>query len=155
MDLPIPRRQQEHEEDPLTVVLAAGTFDLFHPGHVNLLRQAAGLGSVVAAVNTDGFVERYKGRPPIMTLQERLKTVSACRYVVRVLVNDGPLAPVIEQARPRYLIHGNDWDPDRYLRQIGCTARWLEERGVEVVSVPYTEGVSTTEVIRRCRDSGS
>lgn len=153
MGLQVPRRQQEHEEEPLTVVLAAGTFDLFHPGHVNLLRHGSLLGAVVAAVNTDRFVEQYKGRPPIMTLAERLKTVAACRYVVRVVVNDGPLTPVLEMIRPRYLIHGSDWEPGRYLQQIGVPARWQKE--VEIVTVPYTEGVSTTELIDRCRASGS
>lgn len=155
MGLPVPRRQQEPAEDePLTIVLAAGTFDLFHPGHVNLLGRAASLGVVTAAVNTDRFVEQFKGRQPIMTLAERLKVVNACRYVTRTVINDGPLTPVIKHVRPRYLVHGSDWDPDRYLQQIGCTARWLDEHGVEAVSVPYTEGVSTTELIDRCRASG-
>ena len=47
-------------------VYTGGTFDLLHAGHVKFLRRCAEFGRVVVALNTDEFVEQYKGRKPIM-----------------------------------------------------------------------------------------
>ncbi|HEX9266475.1 MAG TPA: adenylyltransferase/cytidyltransferase family protein, partial [Candidatus Limnocylindria bacterium] len=67
-----------------------GTFDLFHLGHVNLLRNAKKHADiVVVALNTDEFNEQYKGKRPVMTLAERRAVLEACRYVDVVDVNTG------------------------------------------------------------------
>ena len=75
------------------IVYTGGTFDLFHSGHANFLRLCRKLagddGKVVVSLNTDEFIQEYKGKPPIMSYQERKAILLACRFVDEVVVNVG------------------------------------------------------------------
>ena len=133
-------------------VLTLGTFDLFHRGHVRLLARAADLGPVTVALNTDRFVTQYKGRPPILTYQERYEVVAACRHVTHVVANseNGNSRGVITACKPRYVVIGDDWLDQHYLAQLQIDNEFLEKQDVSIVFVPYTRGVSTTDILRRC-----
>lgn len=135
-------------------VLTFGTFDLLHPGHVNFLARCAEHGSLTVAVNTDEFAARYK-RPPVMTFEERLSMVSALRFVESVTTNHGDenCRPVIEAVKPDLLAHGDDWTGESLYRQMGLTQEWLDEQGVRMLYVPYTAGVSTSDIIDRVLDT--
>jgi glycerol-3-phosphate cytidylyltransferase len=66
-------------------VLTYGTFDLFHHGHVRLLRRLAGLGDkLIVGVSTDEFNAR-KGKTATMSFEQRREIVESCRYVDRVI----------------------------------------------------------------------
>jgi cytidyltransferase-like protein len=134
-------------------VLVMGTFDLPHPGHVELLRGAAGLGRVVVALNTSEFCHEYKGRWPVMTLVERTEVIGAIRYVDEVIVNEGgaDAKVAIERVRPRYLVHGDDWTGESYMRQLNVDQDYLDSRGITLVYLLYTSGVSTSDLIERCK----
>lgn len=128
-----------------------GTFDLFHPGHVELLKRCNRLGEVWVSLNTDEFAARYK-RPTIMTLEERTVMLGACRYVTQVVVNEGDedSKPAILGVRPRYIVHGTDWQGFDLMRQMGLTVDFLKEHGIGLVYQPYTEGISSSDIIKRC-----
>lgn len=133
-------------------VLTMGTFDLFHVGHVRLLERCAALGQVVVGLNTDDFVTRYKGRPPVMRYEERKVVLEACRYVHRVLPNaqaTGSAADVIERSGASAIVVGSDWQSKDYLGQIGVAPAWIEERGIRIVYLPYTDGISTSDIRAR------
>lgn len=131
-------------------VLTLGTFDLFHAGHVNLLRQCreiAGMGIVVVGLNTDEFIDRYKGRPPVLDYAHRAAVVAACRYVDVVWPNaqaDGSAVDVIHRARPDVIVIGSDWQHRDYLGQLG-----VPDLDVEVRYVPYTESISSSAIRER------
>lgn len=131
-------------------VLTLGTFDLFHVGHVELLERCWGIadgGPVIVAVNTDEFVERYKGKRPIIPFADRVTVVGACRFVDFVRANDGDDQPdIIELARPNIIAVGDDWKDRDYLAQLDLTQEWLDERGIRIVYVPRTTGVSSSQV---------
>ena len=134
-------------------VYTGGTFDLFHWGHVNLLRQCrdiAGGGAVTVGLNTDKFAASYK-RAPVCTLEERFAVVEACRYVDKVMVNwagaDSRL--IVDAVRPSFVVVGDDWADRDYNAQMGWDEAWLTERGIKVVFVPYTKQVSTTMLLSR------
>lgn len=133
-------------------VYVPGTFDCLHVGHLNLLDYAASLGEVWVGLNTDEFAERYKRRP-IYSLESRIRIIESLRQVDEVIVNEGceDSRPAILEAAPRYIVHGDDWTGDAYLRQLGVTDAWLRNRGIEIVHPPYTPHVSTTEIIERRR----
>ncbi len=133
-------------------VLTLGTFDLFHRGHVRLLECAAALGPLTVAVNTDRHIAKFKGAPPVMTYQERADVVAACRYVDRVIANtaDGDSTPIIRDVKPAFIVVGDDWHGKDYLAQLGVTKELLAKHGTAVVYVPYTAGISTTDILRRC-----
>lgn len=135
----------------MTVVLTLGTFDMLHPGHVDLLarcRELAGpFGIVVAAANPDAFVERFKGRRPVQSLEDRLEMLEACRYVDRAVANVGEeqALRVIDTIRPSLLVIGDDWAPPRdYLGQLHVTQEQLDERGIRIEYVPRVRAYSTT-----------
>ena len=70
------------------VVLTYGTFDLFHHGHVNLLRRLADLGSeLIVGCSTDAF-NRLKGKQCVMSYEQRRTILESCRYVDRVIPED-------------------------------------------------------------------
>ena len=63
------------------VVYTGGTFDLFHAGHAAFLRRCSELGKVVVSLNTDEFIEAYKGKSPVLSYKDRLAVLASCRYV--------------------------------------------------------------------------
>lgn len=138
-------------------VLTMGTFDLMHPGHVHLFsvcRLIAGTGGdVTVAVNPDAFIAQFKGRPPIQTYEERAALVGACRYVDRVVPNlAGPDArPTIEQARPNFLLIGEDWAGRDYHAQLSTSPEWLAEHGIALLYVERRPGLSSTDLKARIR----
>lgn len=128
-------------------VYTGGTFDLFHRGHVNFLRQCKEIGNyVVVSLNTDDFIERYKGKPPIMTYDERREVLLSCRYVDEVIPNtDGEDSkPTILTVQPQFLVIGSDWAKKDYYKQMNFTQKWLDENNIILIYIPYTENISTT-----------
>jgi len=136
-------------------IYVGGTFDLFHGGHVRLLKRASRLGEVWVSLNTDEFATQYK-RKPILSLNERLEVVSACEFVSQVVVNEGGAdsKPAILKVDPDYIVHGDDWVGDSFLEQLGVTNDWLHMQGIGLVFLPYTDGISSGEIERRVREHG-
>ena len=100
-------------------VLVAGTFDIIHPGHIELLRQAWRRGRVHVIVARDKTVERLKGRPPVVPEQQRLETVAAIRYVhaARLGSTRDMLEPILE-IRPDIILLGPDqWADENWLAE--------------------------------------
>lgn len=134
-------------------VYTGGTFDTFHSGHVNFLRRCAQLGDVWVSLNTDEFIEAYKGKPPVMSFQERADVLMGCRHVVGVVPNmDGADSrTAIETVGPDIIVIGSDWARRDYYAQMGFTQDWLDARGIMLAYVPYTRGISSTLIKERLR----
>jgi glycerol-3-phosphate cytidylyltransferase len=135
----------------MSIVYTGGTFDLPHKGHYRLLKRAAEIGIVVVALNTDEFIQSYKGKPPILSYEERKEALLACRWVDQVVPNVGGADSkiAIEMVHPDYIIIGSDWARRDYYLQMGFTQDWLDKRGIGLIYVPYTEGISTTDIKNR------
>ena len=136
------------------ITYTGATFDLFHSGHVNFLRQCrliTGDGKLIVSLNTDEFIIEYKGKPPVMSYKEREKVLRSCRYVDDVIPNVGGKDSriAIEQVKPQFIIIGSDWAKKDYYRQMSFTQEWLDERNIVLCYVPYTENISTTDIKRR------
>jgi len=132
----------------MTRVYADMVADLFHAGHVEFLRRARELGDeLVVGVHSDETVAAYK-RPPVMTMAERLPVVAACRHVDQV-IPDAPIVVTrewIEQHGIDLVVHGDDLDESSLEYMYGIP----RELGI-LRLVPYTPGVSTSELIERVR----
>lgn len=137
------------------VVYTGGTFDLFHAGHVNFLKRckeiAGELGSVVVALNTDEFIKEYKGKPPVVSFSDRLAVLKACKYVDQVIANSGGAdsKPTILQVSPNIIAIGTDWARKDYYKQMQFTQDWLDEKDMSLIYIPYTKGISSTEIKTR------
>jgi len=132
-----------------------GTYDLFHWGHVEMLKKlkefAGPDGILIVAINTDEFVERFKGKRPVMTTEERFRVVAGCRYVDEVLINETgqDSKPTILKAKADFVITGTDWSDRDYYKQMGFTREWLEANNIGFGFLPYTQGISSTAIKRR------
>ena len=133
------------------IVYTGGTFDLFHAGHALFLQRCADFGQVVVALNTDEFIEAYKGKPPVMTYAEREAVLESCRWVSSVVPNtDGANSKTtIERVMPDLIVVGSDWARRDYYKQMQFTQDWLDEHNIGLVYIPYTPGISSTELKRR------
>lgn len=135
-------------------VYVGGTFDLFHSGHARFLEHCQSFGKVVVALNTDEFAARYKRRP-ILSLAERHDLLGSCKYVDKVVVNVGnentgltiDLMPL--NVRISHIAHGDDWTGESLLKQLGLDQDWLDFRGIRMLYIPYTKGISTSDIIGR------
>jgi glycerol-3-phosphate cytidylyltransferase len=135
----------------MQTVYTGGSFDLFHAGHVELLKRCAEFGEVIVALNTDEFIEEYKGRPPVMSFNERKAVLEACRYVTKVIPNyDGADSRTsIDEIMPDMIVIGSDWATRDYYWQMGFNQLWLDERNIAMCYVPYTDGISSTDIRNR------
>ncbi len=134
-------------------VYTGGTFDLFHAGHVNLLKRCheiAGLtGQVIVSLNTDEFIEKYKGKKPLISYEDRKAILESCRYVDSVMENyggeDSKESIILAQLIDVVAI-GSDWARKDYYKQMNFTQDWLDEQGISLIYIPYTKGISSTSI---------
>lgn len=136
-------------------IYTGGTFDLFHWGHVELLRRLKDLagkdGQVIVSLNTDEFIEEYKGKKPVMSYEERYAVLDACRYVDEVVKNIGgkDSKQSVLSSDIDIVAIGMDWLERDYMKQMSFTRDWLEDNDISLIYVPYTRGVSTTDIKKR------
>ena len=120
--------------------------DLFHYGHANFLRQAKQFGDhLIVGIHSDEVVKEYK-RTPILTMRERVDTVSSCRYVDEV-ISDAPLIidlKWLNTHRIDLVVHGDDFS--EHMKQL-CYKVPIDLGILRLVS--YTSRISTTEIIQR------
>lgn len=137
------------------IAYTGGTFDLYHAGHAQFLEKCSHYGDVVVALNTDEFVKQFKGKLPIMSFAERYGVLSSCKYVNRIIPNisGADSKPTIMSIQPDYIIVGDDWAKKDYYAQMQFTPKWLEEQTIQLVYVPYTSCISSTEIKKRLHDN--
>ena len=133
-----------------SVVFTNGCFDLLHPGHVRLLRQAAALGDyLVVGLNSDASVRRLKGpNRPINPEDARAEVLGAleCVDAVTVFDEDTPLE-LIDAVLPDVLVKGGDYRPEEVVGR-----EEVEAAGGRLVLIPLAEGHSTTQMVLRAAD---
>jgi cytidyltransferase-like protein len=126
--------------------------DLFHAGHVALLREARRHGDqLVVGVLSDETAASYKRRP-VMTLAERVAVIEACRYVDEV-VPDAPFRitqDFLEEHAISTVVHGDDLSPEGAESIYGPAVA-----AGRYVRVPRSDGLSTTQVIQRVLDAAA
>jgi len=132
---------------------ARGAFDLFHIGHLNLLRHARSeCDYLIAGVVTDDKLRSGKGVTPFVPEQERLSIVRSIRYVNEAVADgSGDVIEAWRQLGFTIFFKGDDWRGTAAGRSLEAT---LAEVDVEVVYFPYTASTSSTQ-LRRLIDSSA
>ena len=129
------------------VVFTNGCFDLLHPGHVRYLQQARALGDVlIVALNSDRSVRELKGPArPILQEAERAEVIAALACVDYVMIFDDPTPQrVIATLLPDVLVKGGDWSIENIVGR-----EEVEAVGGQVLSLPFVDGLSTSDLIAR------
>ena len=134
-------------------VFVGGTFDLIHPGHIALLREASKLGKLYVVVARDSNVKRFKGYEPVNSEQARLEVVSSLRYVYRAFLGDEvDYLKSVERVRPDIIVLG----PDQFVDE-DTLSRSLESRGLGGIRVvrfgEKVGGYSTSSIIKKIIES--
>jgi len=120
----------------------SGVYDLFHVGHVNILRNAKAMcDKLVVGVTVDELV-MYKGKNAVIPFHERIEVVRSCKYVdVAIPQKNMDKVAAAKKNHASYLFVGDDWyatdkwkDHEKKLAEVGC----------KVVYFPYTQGTSST-----------
>ena len=129
--------------DNQVIGYTTGVFDMFHVGHLNLIRRAReNCDRLIVGVSTDEVVEQYKVHRPIVPYAERVEIVKAIRYVDEVVPQTSmDKLAAWERLHFNRLFHGNDWKGSAMYNEV---EEKLKAVGVEVVFFPYTKGTSST-----------
>lgn len=124
----------------MKTIITFGTFDVFHVGHLNILRRAKSFGDrLIVGVSSDALNFKKKERYPIYTEQERLSIIEGIRYVDQVFLEESLelKADYINTYRADVLVMGDDWlGRFDYLSPL-----------VDVIYLERTPSISTTSVI--------
>lgn len=119
-------------------IITYGTFDLLHPGHVNILRRAKDLGDyLIVAVSSDEF-NALKGKKSYYTYEERRHILDAIKYVDEVIPEHNWEQKVqdVQKHDIDVFVMGDDWKGEFDFLSEFC----------DVVYLPRTEGISTTKI---------
>jgi phosphoenolpyruvate phosphomutase / 2-hydroxyethylphosphonate cytidylyltransferase len=137
------------------IVYVGMSADLVHPGHLNIIQNARKHGDVVIGLLTDKAIASYK-RLPYMAYEQRKIVIENIQGVLKVIPQETlDYVPNLRALKPDYVVHGDDWKTgvQRTTRQrvIDTLAEW----GGELIEVPYTEGVSSTQFNAALKEIGT
>lgn len=129
--------------------------DLIHPGHLNVIKEAARLGKVTIGLLTDKAIASYK-RLPYLEYEQRKQIVEAIKGVSEVIPQETlDYRPNLEKLKPDFVVHGDDWKEgvQSQTRQqvIDTLAKW----NGKLVEVSYTPGISSTKLNDALREVGT
>ncbi len=131
-----------------TIVFTNGVFDIIHPGHIELLREAKSYGDIlIVGLNTDRSVKINKGeKRPIFTFEDRKKLLLAIEYVDFVIGFDEKTPyNLIQKIVPDILVKGGDYKPNEVVgRDI------VENNGGKLILIKLLPEYSTSEIIKKC-----
>lgn len=138
------------KRDGKKIVFTNGCFDLIHKGHIYLIKESRKLGDVlVIGLNSDLSVKKLKGeKRPVLKEQDRsfiINHIKGVDYVV--LFDEETPEKLIMEIEPDVLVKGGDYKEEEIVG-----AEFVKKKGGEVVVIPYLEGFSTSEIIKKIKN---
>lgn len=144
---------KEFKKEGKKIVFTNGCFDLLHAGHIHSFREAKKNGDVlVVALNSDESVRSLKGVDrPFVPEDQRAQVIAAITYVDYVVIfNEIDPLSIVTELKPDVLVKGEDWAEGKVVGQ-----EVVEAVGGKVIRIPLVKGVSTTNLIKKIKSSGS
>lgn len=120
-----------------------GVFDMFHIGHLNILKRAKAMCDyLIVGVSTDEVVQEYKHRNPVIPFDDRLAIVEAIKYVDKAIPQT-TMDKMVAYKELHFdaLFHGSDWKDSKMYDEI---EKSFSAIGVDVVFLPHTDGISSS-----------
>lgn len=130
----------------MVIGYTAGVYDLFHIGHLNLLKNAKGMcDKLIVGITTDELVQ-YKGKKPVIPFVDRIEIVRNIKYVDAVVAqSDMDKLSMCKKLKANILFVGDDWYKTEKWQQY---EREFEEAGIKIIYFPYTKGISSTQITK-------
>ena len=134
----------------MVIGYTAGVYDLFHIGHLNLLKNAKGMcDKLIVGITTDDLVT-YKGKHALIPFEDRLRIVKSLKCVDQVIPQKTMnKLEVLTEINYNVLFHGDDWKNTKMYNEI---EEKLKQKGVSCVYFPYTKSVSTKSIKEKIRE---
>lgn len=130
----------------MTIGYTTGVYDLFHIGHLNLLKNAKGMcDKLIVGVTVDELVS-YKGKRAMIPFADRIEIVRSCKYVdVAIPQYDMDKLDACKKLGADFLFVGDDWyESDIWKKYENA----FQKSGIRIVYFPYTQGMSSTQIQR-------
>lgn len=127
-----------------------GVFDCFHSGHINIISKSMLMcDTLIIGVHSDEFAMSYKRKPQDNEDVRRQKIIEYFKYnPEHVVTIDDNHIRLIKQFNITKIFHGDDWEMESYKKQIKYEEHKMGELGVEIALIPYTKGISTTDILK-------
>lgn len=134
------------EKKRFKIGYTTGVFDLFHVGHLNILKHAKEYcESLIVGVSTDEVVIKNKGKKPVICFEDRLSIVESIKYVDKAIPQDDysvfGKVKAVKELKADVLFVGSDWQNTEKWNSI---EKELNKIGCKVIYLPRTEGISTS-----------
>jgi len=129
--------------------------DLIHPGHMNIIKEAAKHGNVIIGLLTDNAIASYK-RLPALTYDQRKDIIENIKHVYNV-VPQHSLSYVenLQKYKPDYVVHGDDWKIGVQKKTRQTVIDILKEWNGKLIEIPYTKGISSTQLHTSLKEIGT
>jgi len=129
--------------------------DLLHPGQLNIIKEAEKLGEVTLGLLTDKAIASYK-RLPFMTYEQRKLVTEQIKGIKEVIPQKTlDYTENLRLIKPDYVVHGDDWRTGVQKNTRQQVIDTLKEWGGILIEIPYTQGISSTQLIARLREAGT
>lgn len=135
--------------------------DLLHPGHLNIINEARkildnnGGGELIVGLLTDKAIASYK-RLPYMTWEQRKVVVENVKGVTQVIPQETlDYVPNLLKIKPDYVLHGDDWKTGVQAKTRQRIVEVIAQWGGKVIDIPYTEGISSTQLNKTLKEIGT
>lgn len=127
-----------------------GVFDLFHIGHLNILKKAKeNCDHLIVGVSTDELVQEYKHKTPIIPFNERKSIVESIKYVDEVIAQQNrDKFSAWEKIKFNVMFVGDDWKGNKLFNEV---EKQFQQVGVKIIYFPYTSGTSSTILSEKLR----
>lgn len=129
--------------------------DLIHPGHLNIIKEAQKYGYVIVGLLTDKAIGSYK-RLPYLDFQQRKIIIEAIKGVEEVIPQETlDYTGNLKKIRPDYVVHGDDWKTGIQQKTRNKVIEVLKEWEGKLIDVPYTKGISSTNINASIKEIGT
>ena len=139
------KQKKTRNQSRLTIVYTTGVFDMFHMGHLNILKRASRLGDrLIVGIQDDESVFTHKGERPVFPYSERAAIVEALAFVDAVIpYTDTDQRPLLDLIKPDIVVQGEDWlESGNRTKAI----EYLKKNHIRLVRFPYTRGISSSSI---------
>lgn len=135
----------------MIVGYTTGVFDMFHVGHLNILKRAKALCDyLIVGVSTDEVVKSYKHKVPVISFEDRKAIVEAIRYVDKVIPQTTmDKMKAWEDLHFDILFHGSEWKGTPLYNDY---TKRLSTVGAKIIFLPHTEGISSSEICLKIKN---